>query len=129
MANEAVLKLRAADPIDFTVGDVTGIEKGAILSLVDARTASGTIDLNSNVAGIAAREKVANDGRTQLACFVPGQRNIFDLKASGAITVGSPVVASADNYVAAAGLGASGAMILGTALETATDAEVIEVLV
>jgi len=129
----AVLRNRIGDPIDFTVADGTGIEKGAILELTDPRTAiahtattAGTI--LAPTAGIAAREKVASDGRTQLACFRSG---IFDCSASGAILVGAAVVAVEDNFVRQAvhlsANGASGAIIIGTALETATDFEMVQI--
>ena len=130
MAYEAVLRERLEDPIDFIVADGTGIEKGTILKITDPRTAiivSGTAD---KLAGIAAREKVANDGRTRLAVF---RRGIFDMQASGAINVGDAVEAvgasGSVNQVKIAAATSSGASILGTALETASDAEVIQILV
>ena len=132
MANEAVLKQWQEDPIDFIVGDSIGIEKGTILALEDARTASGAIALSARpIAGIARREKIANDGRTRLALF---RKGVFDISASGAIVVGDVVVFDdAPNHVksldTAAGAHASGAQVLGTALETAADGEVIEVAV
>lgn|SRR3990167_4417689 len=134
MANEAALRDRLAHPIDFTVADGTGIEKGAILALTDPRTAvAPTVLATQALAGIAAREKVASDGRTRLSIFTKG---IFDMTASGAITVGNAVVSAHDaNYpnTVAKALGltnpASGAAILGYALETASDAEVIQIYV
>lgn len=129
MAFEAVLVDRLADPIDFTCADGTGIEKGTILKLTDPRTAIASSAASDPIAGIAAREKIASDGRTRIAVY---RRGIFDMKASGAITAGEPVCVSATaNHVARAGgnLNQSGAAIIGHALETATDAEVIQVYV
>lgn len=130
MANEATLKLKTSDAIDFTVADGTGIEKGALLKLTDPRTAIISSAANDMIAGIAAREKIASDGRTQLSVYREG---IFDMYASGAITVGKPIVAADTgtfpNYIAQAGIAASGAQVLGYALETATNGEVIEVYV
>jgi hypothetical protein len=42
------------------------------------------------IAGICARDKIANDGRTQLAMFTTG---IFSMQAGGAIAIGDPVMA------------------------------------
>jgi len=123
MANEAVLVMRLEDPIDFTVADGTAITKGAILKLTDNMTAAAGAAALDPIAGIAARDKVASDGRTQLACYT---RGVFRLKASGAIPVGESICADAqidDNYVKACGAltTVSGARVLGYALETATD--------
>jgi len=128
MANEAVLKLRIDDPMNFTVADGAGIEKGTICELTDPRTAAANNGSGDVFAGIAAREKVASDGRTQLALF---RRGIFDLTDSGAgITAGAWVSTGGTNTIKtateaelAAGKG------VGIALETASAAEVIEVLV
>ena len=131
MANELALRDRLADPIDFIVADGTGIEKGTTLNLTDSRNAikatsgAGTATILAG-AGVAAREKIASDGRTRLSVFTKG---VFDASASGAITVGDPVVFVADNHIAAAGVNttaASGAIIVGHALETATDAEIVQ---
>jgi len=127
MANEAVLRDRISEPLDFTVADGTGIEKGTLLKLTDARTAIASTAAGDVIAGIAAREKIANDGRTRLAVFREG---IFDMKASGAITVGHVVYsAGAVNEVKVAPATASGASIIGYALETASDAETIQIYV
>ena len=91
MAKEAVLRVKLEDPIDFTVADGTGIEKGCVLQLTDPLTASKASGEGQPLAGIAAREKVASDGRTRLAVF---RKGIFDMYASGAITAGKAVFAS-----------------------------------
>src|SRR3990172_10659528 len=126
MANEAVLKQKLEEPMDFTVADDTGIELGTICALTDPRTAIAASSTGQVLSGISAREKIASDGRTRLAMF---RKGIFDLNASGAIPVGAPVVAIANNEILAATAAHSGAAVLGYALETATDNETIEVLV
>ena len=126
MANEAALRDRLGDPIDFTVADGTGIEKGALLTLTDPRTASAGTHKTA-CAGVAAREKVADDGRTQLAVFRTG---IFDMVASGAIIAGEGVQLAGYNQVIKIAAGtqtASGAFYMGSALETAADGETIQV--
>ncbi len=128
MTNEAVIRDRLENPIDFTIADGTAIEKGVLLELQDARTAIAVTDIGRPLAGIAAREKVASDGRTQLAVY---RKGIFDMYASGAILVGAPVAAEGGdftNYVIATTT-ASGAAVLGHAFETATDGEQIQIYV
>ena len=118
----AQLRDRLGHPIDFTCADNISIIKGAVLKLLDARTASGAITAADPIAGIAAREKVSGDGRTQLAVYRTG---IFDMHASGsAIALGANVCAAGSNSVGAVNDTLSGAQILGTALETISDGEV-----
>ena len=111
---------------DYTVGNLDAIEKGALLSLQDGRIASGTVAIGVPLAGIAAREKVSGDGRTQLAVYKKGY---FDMIASGVITFGSPVKAAGhSNYVIVAATGSggsSGSQILGYAEDTSAADETI----
>lgn len=85
MANEAViieLLGNGGDPISYTVAEGTGIAKGSIMKLADARLASahaGAADVP--IVGIAAAEKVAGDGSTTLAVYTNG---IFDITAAAA---------------------------------------------
>lgn len=126
MANEAVLKFRKSNPINFTVADGTGIEKGAVLKMTDPMTAALADGDTDVVAGIAAVEKIADDGRTKLAVYRDG---VFEMTASGAITVGEAVMTYAStggsNTVAVATAAAVGGKTLGIALETASANEVI----
>lgn len=128
MANEAKLKLRLEDPIDFIVADGTGIEKGTVCKLSDPRTASASSASGDIFAGIAAREKIANDGRTRLALF---RRGIFDMVDSGSgITAGDLVMIAGANTIKTWTSGTDNEkLILGVALETAAAGETIEVLV
>lgn len=130
MANEAViieLLGNGGDPIRVTVADGAGIAKGTLLKITDPRTGAATSADNDAFIGIAAAEKVANDGSTTLAVYTHG---IFDLKDSGAgITAGERVSMGGANLiskVAAADLLFSD---VGIALETASASEVIAVLV
>ena len=130
MANEAIKRYDDSSGHggviqDFTVADGTGIEKGTVLKLTDPRTAAASDGEGDVCAGIAAREKVASDGRTQLSVY---RRGDFDMKASGAIVVGFPVQSAGhDNYVKKATGTLSGAAIIGYALETATDNETVQI--
>lgn len=116
----------------FTVANATAISKGTLLKMTDPFTAAAydgaTVQAAQVVAGVAAADKEANDGSTDLAVWQEGR---FEVSASGAIAIGAALVGLANNYVAQASGGitvaASGAMILGYVMETATDAEVVNV--
>ena len=130
MANEAILRDDLGiNPLNFTVADGTGIEKGTICKLTDPRTASAATGTGDVFAGIARREKIASDGRTQLGLYTHG---IFDMKvnAGAAVTLGATVTTSGANLIRdateaeiAAGKG------IGKALETGAASETIQVLV
>lgn len=136
MANEAILRERAnAQPIDFNVADGTGIEAGTLLQLTDPRTASASSASGEIFAGVAAREKVANDGRTRLAVFPRGCGAVFDMTvtpSTGACTVGERVVINGANTItrmATTGLEPDdNKLVVGTALETGSAGEVIQVI-
>ncbi len=123
MALEMTLILETELPIPFTVADGTGIEKGTLLTMSDPMTAAGCTTDNAVIAGIAAEEKIANDGRTKLAVYRGG---IFKA------TVGLAGCAVGDALISDCATGDPNEIvladdasenILGTALETATDLE------
>jgi len=92
MANEAViieLLGNKGDPVSFTCSDGAVITKGDLLSLDDNRTVSGVSLTSHAFAGIAAADKVAGDGQTQIACYTNG---IFGLYSDGAINIASGVM-------------------------------------
>lgn len=130
MANEAILRVRLSDPIDMTVSNTTGIEKGAICILSDPLTAAASTNGTASgiFAGIMAREKIASDGRTKAPLY---RRGIFDLTVCGtAVGVGQWVSLSGANLIKtateaeiAAGNG------IGIALEAGDASEVINVMV
>lgn len=121
MASETTLVIETEVPINFTVADGTGIEKGAILKMTDPLTAALADGDGDIIAGIAAEEKIANDGKTSLAVY---RRGIFKGLAGTAITVGDNIdthaATGATNELASApGAG----QIVGVALETAADTD------
>lgn len=131
MANEAViveLLGNQGDPIWVTVADGAGIEKGTLMKLSDPRTGAATSADNDVFIGIAAAEKVANDGNVRLPVYTNG---IFDLKDSGSgVTVGQDVVVKGANTVGAyTTLDDEKGYKVGKALETASGGEVFQVLV
>jgi hypothetical protein len=125
MANEAILRLKYEDPIDFIVADGTAISKGTLLKLTDPRTAAATAADEDVFAGIAARDKVASDGRTRLAVY---RRGIFALMATAAaITAGDAVAIGGANTIKKADASCVGSKVIGIALESTTGSEAIEV--
>ena len=127
MTNEAVLYIETGLPIPFTVTNATGIEKGSLCTLSDPMTAAKATAEGGEVAGIAASEKIASDGKVKLGIYREGYVKVT---ASGTITVGDPVGIDGDgslNYVyslvGTANL--SGSPVLGLAMETATDEETL----
>lgn len=139
MANEAViieLLGNGGDVLQYTVGDASAVEKGAILWFSDPRTLSGSSIATAAlqpIAGIASAEKVASDGSTRLGVYTNG---VFDLKCDSVVTInaGDYVTLTGQNLItniSAAGGNSylSGARVLGYALETASASEVIAVRV
>jgi len=134
MANEAViieLLGNGGDPIRYTVADGTGVEKGTIMKintgdrLIIATSADGDFPM-----GIAASEKVANDGSTTLAVYTNG---IFDLTVHGTntVTLGYPVKIDGVNLISDADEAGATAPseVIGQALEAGAANEVIAVRV
>ena len=123
MALEATLVTELELPINMTVADGTGIEKGAILMMSDPNTAATATGDTDIVAGIAAEEKIASDGKTSLAVY---RRGIFKcFIGAGGCTVGAALITDvatgAANELATADVNSEN--IFGRALETALDTE------
>ena len=123
MAFEAVLIHELEPPVPMTVADGVAITKGAILLLTDPNTAATTTGDTDAVAGIAAEEKVASDGRTKLGVY---KRGIFKVFAgAGGVTAGEALITDtatgAANELAKADVNSEN--IFGRALETAADTE------
>lgn len=121
MANEATLHFETHLPVMFTCADGTGIEKGTILKLTDPMTVAASDGADDIVAGIAAEEKIASDGKTKLAVYT---RGYFKMLAGEAITVGDPLTThSVANEVIVADV--NNEQILGRAMETASDTDTL----
>lgn len=95
MANEAVIieLMNGGRPIRYTVADGTGIAKGTLMELTDERTMIANSAANKPIAGIAAAEKVANDGSTSLAAYTDCIVDM-DIVAGGTSVLGGDVVAA-----------------------------------
>lgn len=116
MANEATLVIETMLPIPFVVADGTGIEKGTLLKLTDGMVAIATSGGGDMLAGIAAEEKIANDGKTTLGVYTQG---IFKMTADAAIVIGAAVMADGTANKIITSSAKTGAAQLGYALETA----------
>ena len=120
MANEAVLVHELEPPIPFTCADGTGIAKGSLLKLTDPMTvalADGAADM---IAGIAAEEKIANDGKTTIAVYL---RGVFKMVSDGTVSAGAGVIADGTNpneFITATAA-ADAAAIFGISLESVAD--------
>lgn len=118
MATEAVLKWKMGTAIPFTVADGVAIAKGTLLKMTDDMTAIAASGAGDMIAGIAAADKIASDGRTKLAVYIDG---IFNMRADGTIATGNAVMSDGvANKVIIATSAKDGAEILGYALADAT---------
>lgn len=123
MTQECTLVVEMERPISFICADGTGIEKGAILKWADPYTVALADGDGDSVAGIAAEEKVANSGITQIAVY---RRGIFKGTAGATgVTVGKGIMTyngtGDDNDIVLISAGEDDCM--GTALETAANNE------
>jgi len=106
MANEATQVEGPYEAHDFEVVDATAVEQYTLMGMSDARHAyasSGADDF----AGIAATEKTASNGQTQLGLFTTGTF-LLTAASGAAISAGELVSLSGANFV-----------------KTATEAEVV----
>ena len=116
MALEAVLMIETELPIMMTVSDAAAIPKGSILMMSDPMTVAITTGDTDVCAGIAAEEKIANDGKTKMAVYRGG---IFKGFAGAAgCTVGNGLITDT-----ATGADVNSENLVGTTFETATDTE------
>ena len=131
MANEAIiveLLGNAGDPISLTVADNAAITKGTLLKLTDPRTAAATSADNDMFIGVAAADKVANDGATRLAAYTHG---IFSMLTTNAgITAGEQVTIGGANQIKIfTTLDGEKGYAVGKILETVVAAERADVLI
>ena len=120
MGNEMTLWTETELPINMTCANATPYEKGALVTLTNPFTISGTVGLAAACAGVVQREKIASDGRTKVAVYRGG---IFRGTASGAIAIGQGLITAGSDTNLLAGARANDEHLVGTALEAATDAE------
>lgn len=126
MANEVkIVELlgNGGDPIEYTCLDNTGILKGTVMELEDLRTVKKVSAADKPLAGIAAAEKVADDGSTTIAVYT--NCIVLAVCESEGATVGHSQVANTnDNKLADYDtLDNETGDVIGYALETATTGE------
>lgn len=123
MAGETTLMWELEPPVPFTCSNTTGIEKGALLVLSDPFTVATTTGDTDAIIGIAAEEKIANDGKTTIDVYL---RGIFKgLAGAAGVTAGMGIISDtgtgAANDLVVADVNSE--HLVGMALETATSDE------
>ncbi len=128
MANEAVLVYELSIPVPFTCADNAGIAAGTLLKLSDPMTVAAATADNDIFIGIAAEEKIANDGVTKIPVYLSG---IFKMVDSGSgYVVGTDVVVKGTNTIGTyTTLDDEKGYKVGKALETTSASETGLVLV
>lgn len=123
MANETTLVWETQLPIPMTCADGTGIEKGAILKMGDLMTVALADGDGDVVAGIAAEEKIASDGKVKIGVYRGGIFKGF--AGTGGVTVGLAIDtdASTSDSNELANAPVTTGNFVGIAFETATSAE------
>lgn len=122
MANAvAILMIETERPIMMTCADAA-IPKGTVLKLSTPYTVAASSADNDLFGGIAAEEKVASDGKLQVAVYRGG---VFKCEAgTSGVTVGLPVGIEAANEFKNTTAGDNDlGYNFGTALETATNGQ------
>ena len=119
---------RDGEPINYIVASSAAIAKGTILQLLDPRTVQLAATAGAVIAGIAAEEHSGKDYSTTMSVWTQG---IFNMVASGSITIGSPIATAAitawPNTGAVTTLAvSSGAAIIGYANEAVSDTETFQ---
>ncbi len=126
MAFELVLLTELEPPVGFTVADSVAIEKGTLLELADPMTVAKVAGAAPLIMGVAAEEKIANDGKTEIGVYL---RGIFKGFAGGAITVGDGLIGeSGTNELLTSTAAADEVEVCGVALETASDLDSFKLL-
>ena len=122
----AVLKQKRSEPTSFTCAVGTAIPKGTLLKLTSPRTVIQNDTSGSVLAGVCARDKIADDGRTEVGVFTDG---IFAMLVSGSTTVGLAVsgAGSSVDAVTNAPVANKARAILGHALQAGTNGNTIEI--
>ena len=126
MAFELTILTELEPAVGFTVADGVGIEKGTLLELADPMTVAKVTGGAPLIIGVAAEEKVANDGKTKLGVYL---RGIFKGTAGGGITVGDGLIGeNGTNELLTSTAAADEVEVCGIALESATDGQSFKLL-
>ncbi len=125
MANEASkieLVNSTGNPLRYTCDDGPAITKGTLLKLSNPRTVAQSDGAADLFAGVAAMDKVANDGSTEISVWTNG---VFEMAASGAINAGERVETAAEgSNLVKTSTETDFAKLVGYALDTASGGKV-----
>lgn len=122
MANAvAVLMVEYDLPIMMTCADAA-IPKGTVLKLTTPYTVAASSADNDLFGGIAAEEKIADDGKLQIAVY---RRGLFKCEAgtSGVVVGLDVVIEAANEFTDYTTLDDEKGIVFGKALETATNGQ------
>ena len=114
MANETTLMVETELPINFKVDNTLAVPKGSLLELTESMTVVLISGQGVMVAGIAAEEKIANDGKVTIKVYMGG---IFKGVAGAAVAIGIGLMADATANKLETTTGKTGAAQVGYALE------------
>ena len=123
MALECELLIELEPAVSFICSDSVAIPKGSLLILADPSTVSITSGDTDEIIGIAAEEKVANDGKTNIGVYM---RGIFKGFAGAAGTTAGLAIISdtatgAANELVVADINSEA--VVGIAFDTVTDTQ------
>ena len=125
MANGvATLVFETGLPIPFIIADGTAVEKGDVLKLATPFTADLTSADNDLFCGIAAEEKIANDGKTKIAVYRGGIFRV-EVGTSGATVGLSATIEAKNEFTDGAATDAENGIVFGHFLETGTDGQFV----
>ncbi len=114
MADELKLMVETELPVMFKCDDTNALAKGALLELTESMTVVIVSGQTKMIAGVAAAEKIANDGITMIPVYMGG---IFKAVAGAAILIGAPLMSDATVNKVETQTTSTGAAGLGYALE------------
>ena len=121
MTFELKLMVETELPVMFKVADASAIPKGSLLELTESMTVVVVTGGTKMIAGVAAAEKIANDGKTMMQVWMGG---IFKATAGAAVLIGAPLMSDATANKVETQTTSTGAAGLGYALEAPSgDAE------
>ena len=84
------------DPVEYTCLDNTSIAKGTLMELEDPRTVKKISAVDKPLVGIAAHEKVADDGATTISVITNAIVRVKVKGGGNAATIGDHVSAASD---------------------------------
>ena len=119
MANEHILMVETELPVMFKCDDTLALAKGALLELTESMTVVIVSGATKMIAGVAAAEKIANDGITMIPVYMGG---IFKGVAEAAVLIGASLMSGATAGRLITQTTSTGATGLGYALEAPSGA-------